>query len=466
MTLLAAAARAQEPGPSAAPTPFQAAVEERYRAHVAAHGENREMLVRRGLLADRRARRVTLDAVASREMGANDPVEFLLIGQESAKAYEALAVAFARPGEVREALLFIGLPAGRSVNFQRFCYWPKGERVTLTFRWRKDDGQSAAVRAESLVVNRQTGKPLPAAGLVFTGSVEVESPSDPAARVLAADAYDPYSIAANYNEPNSVCDLPRRAPQGDVYETQFPNADARLPEDRLLEVVIEPEYPEGKRRVRELTLEARPRPGAAGSGLAAVELTLREGAGGKILAERAELPAVLQAFTGVVAGGQDPFVTLSFDDALTVETVRVLCTLLSTVETENGIRVEPPPEGHPYYLAFVGGEQHRDRAARFSQPWELHLQPPNGAVRATLTRIEEIWKDETLKPELKVTDIPVASPQAARAEMDKSDSLLPVVLVFVPPSLPYGQLARYLQPVLPTRPMVHVLLDPAPAEPR
>ncbi|GAI08008.1 unnamed protein product, partial [marine sediment metagenome] len=179
----------------------------------------------------------------------------------------------------------------------------------------------------------------------------------------------------------------------------------------------------------------------------------------EIMGEKLKLNEMLEKFAKMTETGHDPFVTLRFGDDLTLKAVHDLCVILSSIETEKGIRIEPPLPGHLYYKAFMPDESFRQREERISQPWELHLSVENSKITGVLTQIEQIWKDGKVWPDLKVKDYPVADPEALRKELDNRGPGLPVVLVFAQSGVTYGQLTTFIKPVLSTHPTIHVFAD-------
>ena len=143
--------------------------------------------------------------------------------------------------------------------------------------------------------------------------------------------------------------------------------------------------------------------------------------------------------------------TLEFDPATTLASATLFARALDRVDGENGVRVEAPVEGQPYYRAFLPDEGWRERAARASQPWELHMAKDEaGAWRATATFIAEDWSDpDSLDPRLQPQDFPLAD-WPALLEKTKELKGLPVMFVFAPGEMP-------LSAVLPA---VGLLSDP------
>jgi hypothetical protein len=208
----------------AAPTPRQknkAVVQKAYEENLKRSKDNPDVMVRPGLAADRKEKRVHLLAEAT-GFPTYDAIEFFLISEESGRDYEALAVSFAKPSDVHEALVFVGSRPGCPVNPSKLRLWPKGERVNVTFEWDAAASTNAKAgrvraRAEELILDKRTHKPLPLTGLVFAGSFVDESPGQPGKRGYVADFSDPNSIASDFNEFSTVLDVPRQAEKSSVY---------------------------------------------------------------------------------------------------------------------------------------------------------------------------------------------------------------------------------------------------------
>jgi hypothetical protein len=399
-----------------------------------------------GLIADRTAKRIEFRAEAT-GLGPRDTVEFFLIGENSGHAYEAIAVALTRPQAIYDALMFLGLSPGRGTDPSKLRFWPKGERVVMAF-----DG----IRVETLIFDTREEQPLRPAGLVFTGSTQVPQTNGAPPR-LAADTREPFSIAANYNEADSLLDVPWQAPQDTVYDRQVLNPHQPFPKGKLLTVILRPEFTNGTTRVRDLEVAiAAPPPTAVG--LEAVRCTVR-------CAQQPELNAsyaidrALGLFSKLNADGHDPFVVLSFDDAMPLGLVRKTCELLGAIDNEKGIRVDAPPAQQLYYKAFMPPAGFRDRAQRTAQPWELHLSLAKGAVAASLTRITEHWEEQALKPRLEVRDYPLAAPADLPVALEKLGPGLPVIIAYAPGDVTLGQVMAYLRPVMATHPIIHVFVD-------
>ncbi len=428
-----------------------ARIERVYRERIGTYVGRDDVLVRPGLLAFRQTHQVLVDAEAT-GIKPGETAEFLLIGPGSGHAYEALALSDADGDAVKAALEFIGMQAGTPYRPDLLRFWPKGERVLVDIARTGTTNAAPAVRAESIILDKRTRHTLRPAGFVFTGSTLVDDPEQTGRKVLAATAQDPRAIVCAYNETQTVLDVPRQAVKGEVYEHQAVSATWFAAAGAPLQIRMTPEYTNGRVRVVDMALAAAPATNAA-TGLASLSLTLSAGA--RILYADADVNRMLEIFVNTVSAGQDPFVSVRLGDDLTVASAQALCRLLMSVETETGIRVEPPPEGQLYYRAFAPNETLRQRTARTAQPWELRLSVTGGVVKATVTEVEQVWSKDRLQPDLKTASTPVASPEALRAHLSTHTGL-PVILVFADPALRLRDLMRFLQPVRKTHPTVHV----------
>jgi hypothetical protein len=399
------------------------------------------------VLVDTTAKTVSFYAEAT-GIAVSEPVEFFLIGEKSGNAYEALAVALAEPGDIAAGLRLLGLPEGRSANPEATRFWPKGERVIMTFNGR---------RAEELLLDARTGKPLPSRGLVYTGSQRIPSEKGSTPE-LAAQVRPPFAIASNYNEPDSILDVPWQAPQSAVYSHQAQNPEFLFPAGERILVVITPKFNDGQRRVQDLRLTLSAASPDA-DGLAGARFRLENITTEAVALQDVAIDRLTAAFAGMIAEGKDLFVQLQIAGETPLQVVRDTAAVLRAIDTENGIRMEPPPEGSLYYQAFTPNEQFRERANRFMHPWELHLDVAGGAV---LTRIDEHWKQGEPKPDITTEDIPITEAQTLESVLNSQKQDVRGIYVFAPPSLTHGSLITLLKPVLATHPHIHVYLQPAP----
>ena len=289
-----------------------------------------------------------------------------------------------------------------------------------------------------MVDARHDGAPFPVEGFVHVGGLPGPGGTN------LVDSAGPGSIVPSYNEPVTLFDVPRLAPQSDVYESVV--ASKLVPGRPLLPATVrfrpEPRpAPLPPHRVRDVALRLRADGGLALDGAA--------------VAPRDALEALRRM---VVEDKLDPFVSFSWDGDATVAAVRRAAALLLAAESAGaGIRVDAPPEGFPYYKAFLPDDEWRDRANRYTQPCELRFAP-DGAV--SLVAISEKWEGESLKPALSAEgfslDPPASLPDALARHSPPNNAVL---LVFAPGEKRWSEIEPWLSVSRGTHPLVRIFID-------
>lgn len=428
-----------------------------FETNRAKYGASEHVLVLPGLVADRETKQIEVLAEAT-GIKPGVIVEFLLIDAASSKGYEALLWSHARPSDIHRALEFIGMRPGEPFRPGKLRFWPKGERVLTNVRAAGDDDR---IPLESLVVDQTTKQTLPATGFVFTGSITVHKPDMPDEKAYAADVIDPRSVASIYNDSTAVLDVPRRALQHLVYGQQLVAPTCRFKKNELLTVTLEPEYKDGRRRVVDVSLDVTPADKQAATRSVEFELTDTRG---RALTDRRKLADVLGVFGEMKRDGHDPFVSVQFSAGLKLGTVRDVCRLLQAIDTERGIRIEPPAKDQLYYEAFLPDPGLLDRERRIVDPWEVHLTADaDDSVSAKLTRHQSRFVDGERVVSVETHDVPSA--KALREYLDAEDARRKsleqrpgprVLLVFAHPEVSYGLLVKFLAPAMTTHNVVHV----------
>lgn len=435
------------------PDPALAISQQAYQQNQKQFKDNQDYLVLPGLLANRKDKTVLLYGRGT-GLGAGDPVEFFIIPADSGKEYEALTVAFVKPSDVDRALKFIGMKPGRPVNYNENQYWPRGERVLVMVEWPPpaaddiDPGKnlSKKVRAEELILDTRTKKPLPLTGLVYTGSHIIKS-DEGGKELFAADVSDSRSIASDYNERSTVLDVPYQWPQGQVYGALKPNPAHSFTPGQPIRIRLEPEHKDGKTRVRDLTLRVLQRD----------RFTLLES--NKPIAADLDLVHLLAEFGKLTDAGHDPYVTIDIAGNLTLQQLHEFFSLIQTLDRDTGIRVEAPPPGQLYYRAFFPEEQWRDRTKRLGRPWELHAKVANanGSLAGTLILPADDIDNNGGKGDLRFT---VNTPdELAKTLKEKSDRWSQTVYIFATPDIKYPALLDFIRPSMKTHPGVYVFLE-------
>ncbi len=411
------------------------------------------LFVRPGLIADRTGQIVRIAAMTT-SLKANNPVEFPLITRESGKDYEALAVSQASALDIHESLRFIGLEPGRGVDPSQLRFWPKGDRVKMVFHvadTRSPTGPILPLRVEHLIQDTRTGKTLPETGFVFTGSEWISAGVSPTGKVYAADAFGPGSIASVYNEGYSVLDVPRIAPKHEVYTFLVPNPDHVFPTNQLVEITLEPFYRDTLPHRFDLSLLV------TGDGTN-LTYTLLDSQNHALNTNRSQ-NGVLAALSRYSTADREAFVTLTPDDAIALRDVQALAHLMDSLDNERGIRVEPPPPGHPYFRAFLPHEKFRKREERFDMVAELHLGTREGVTTGELILVESEWKGDDSAPVYHETRIPIPAPAALEPALKTREEAPTVLLIFAPAKLRYGTLRDFIVPALRQKMILYVFAE-------
>lgn len=433
---IAAASRAEETN---SPTRKEnlAQVNETLQNNLKQYKNNNDFFVRRGVLADRKKQMVTILAEAN-DISAKSIVEFFVIDETSGHAYESLTSAFARPSDVLAALEFIGMSPGRPIDISKHAFWPKGERVIMRI-----DGK----RAENYVYDDASDEPTAERGFVFTGGIMIPDSKDPAKQVCAADVREPGSMCSNYNENESLLDIPRRAPQKTVYGHNLMTPELVLPAGKFVTITMEPEYKTGKKRVMDLTVVLQDG-GGPGNEIANVHC--------KVGDKNFSVAELIVYFRNLLEEGHDPFVTLRFEDGLRLKDITAFCTSIAPLDTDNGIRMEPPAEGCLYYQAYNPPAQFLNRTGRSYQPLELFLEKKDAVISGTIKQFIATWPEGSMTPDLEEKAFPIKSSAELRKTLDTIESAIPVVLVHAPANLTHGELMAFAGTALSSHPLMHV----------
>ena len=224
-------------------------VRKTYEANRKKYADEKSILIRPGLVADKKQQRVEV-MVERTAVGKNAPCEFTVIGETSDHGYEALLIAFAKPSDVQQALQFLDTEPGATFDPASLRFWAKGETFILSVV----RSNEPPVRLEKLMVDRRTGKTLRESGFLFGGSRIEPALNDPHRQVYVADEYQPKSIVSLFNATDSVLEVPYSARKEDVYQNTTINPDHDLPEGALLTLIIEAANKDGSKRVKDLVL--------------------------------------------------------------------------------------------------------------------------------------------------------------------------------------------------------------------
>ena len=401
-----------------------------------------------GVVADAQKREVRLLAEAvGHTVGVT--TEFLLVGPQSDRAYEAAAVTVATPGDIVRAVESLGLARGGGVGSRPFRFWPNGERVVATVR-RLDKTGAKELPLQTLIRDSEPASPLLGeGGLVFTGG---RWDGVGAARLCLTDTKMPSSVISLYNEPSTIFDLPFQVGQNEVYG-RLTVAEA-LPYGALLEVVLRPQATkDGKPRVLPLTVTAS---------MQGQEFALTcAGADGAVL-KRAGLSEVLSWLRSRDEQGRELFVTLGLDDALPLKRAADVARVFAMLDGK-GIKLDGKTAQGVFPRAFLPQEKWREREGRSPQPFELHIaRDASGKVLKKLVFIEEDWNVKGLDPKLTPRDYPFEAWEELPKLIAKTggpDCKVELLFVFAPADMPLGAFMPGVRAVAEQLPLVYAFSE-------
>jgi hypothetical protein len=435
---------------------LRAAAELLHKAAAEQSAGNSNRLVLPGLVADSQTKAVHLLAEAT-GLKAKEFVEFFLINnQNSGHDYESFAVSFADAGDIHKALEFAGAKPGTPVNPAETRFWPKGDRIIVRVHSRS--GNPAPVRLEKFLVDDRTGKPLPEAGFVFAGSRRIRKDNDDN-DYYAASARGPGSIISNYNEPETVLDVPFLAGKDTTYSHITPNPDLIPAKGEILELVLEPESRYGIHRNMDVTMTLS-EAGKPGTILASVQ-----DSPGQILTKNNSLTDALTTLEQLVKKGMEVFAAVSFEGSLSLGNAARLSSVLKELERPDGLRIEPPFKGQLYYKAFSPPAEFLERQERISHPWEIRIRSNGVVLSGTASICDTHWGEDGAAPVINVKDYTAASGEELKTWFDKinserkaagKDHVIPVLLVVGEPGMLLKDVMSFLKPLLAEIKTVHI----------
>ncbi len=126
-------------------------------------------------------KRIEVSGEASKELGRYEQlkgaIEYLACA-EGGKTYESILILHCKPTEFYEALMKIGLKPGSPAYDDESGnhVMPEGDKVRIFVEWEDPKGKLARFRAEDLIYNKKTEKPMEHVSWLFVGSQFMEDP--------------------------------------------------------------------------------------------------------------------------------------------------------------------------------------------------------------------------------------------------------------------------------------------------
>lgn len=309
------------------------------------------------LTVDANARTVSFTATAT-GCATNAPLEFLFVGPDSDRDYEALFVTESSLEDIVQACSRIGLPLGHPINAAACVLRAVGEEVTLSPGCAEliKDVQAASAQFPPVI---------------YTGGTRSQKGA------LVANTEMPSTLFALYDCGQSPLQFNAMLDQSQTYGRFLPRK----------------EYPKGEKHVFTLSW----------SGVR----TVKE----KVLSlSPATAQQELVDFRQQ-AGTNEWNVLVALDKTYTVKQAVGIAKALDMIDSAR-IKVNGVREGEFYFRAYLPLPAWRDRAARLAQPPEVHFREG----KLVVTNVQEDWSDpNATEPKLKAVDKEFASTEEAAA---------------------------------------------------
>ena len=314
--------------------------------------------------------------VVSTDCGVDTQLEFLFVGPNSDRDYEAMFITQASVTEIAAAFDKAGFPRGVPLDTQACRFWPVGNKVEME-------------PAFTNLVRETRGEPL--ADVIFTGGTR------DAAGIPEANTNMPSAVFALYNCAQSLVTLNDTLEQSVTYGRFQPAV----------------KIPKGE--VRRVTFTWK---GATDNDH--VDLHLAPG----------KLPEVVAMLKEKAAQRQLDVCT-DFDPELTVREANVYAQAFALVDSAR-VKMNGFTKGQLFFRAFLPMEKWRDRRERLAQPPEVHIKPDGSAL---VNEILEDWsgEGEVVEPKLSVREHPCADLAAAARLAGKLGARSQTVLIFTSP---------------------------------
>lgn len=153
----------------------------------------------------------------------------LLACTKIGKMHESALVMDVQPVHLQTALILLGLEYEGGLRYQGDPRTPKGDRVRIWVEWEKD-GQTKRYRAEDLVFNRLTQKPMEHTDWVFSGSR-----INPNGTFMAQAVG---TLITTFHDPDTIIDNP--LPEGGDDTVYIVNTQLAPPKGTDIRMIIEP----------------------------------------------------------------------------------------------------------------------------------------------------------------------------------------------------------------------------------
>ncbi len=341
------------------------------------------------LSVDTASRTVTFTATAT-GCATTSPLEFLFVGPNSDRDYEALFVTDAALKDIVGAFAKVGLPLGHPISAKACVLRALGEEVTLT---------PACAALVKDVKGTEKGFP----PIIYTGGTR--SPEG----ALLADTEMPATLFALYDCGQSPLQFNAVLDQSQNYGRFLPAKN----------------FPKGERHTFTLTWNG--------------EKSVKE----KTLALTPATAAHELVQFSKEAGTSEWNVLATLDKSFTLKQAIGIAKALDSIDSAH-IKVNGFKEGEFYFRTYLPLAAWRDRSARLAQPPEIHFK----AKGLTVSHIVEDWSDtNATEPKLNVVDKDFDSVESAAQYAASLVGKTQTMLLYAAPTETLGRLYDFRRAV-------------------
>lgn len=333
---------------------------------------------------------VSISAVST-DPGIDMQLEFLLVGPNSDRDYEAMFVTEASIAEIAAAFEQAGFGIGSNFDPARCVFWPTGAQITMEPAF------------SNLVRQVRDASDLP---ILFTGGQRASENQ----HLPLADTNMPAAVFALYNCGQSLIQLNDSLDQSTTYGRFQPAV----------------KIPKGQKRL--ITFRRGENPPAR-----RVAIEFLPGTAAQKLIELKELAA-----TGEIE------VKCVFSPELTIREARGIAGALATIDSVR-VKINGHAEGQLFYRAFLPLEKWRDRQERLTQPPEVRFA---NEKNFKITQIIEDWgKNDKIEPDLSEKEYNFDSIAEAAALVSQLAAKPMTIMVFASPETKLGRIYEFRRAV-------------------
>lgn len=349
---------------------------------------------------DAKARTVSFSAVST-DCGVDTDLEFLFVGPDSDRGYEAMFLTVSPIAEITDAFEKAGFPKGVPIDTVNCRLWSVGSEITME-------------PAFTNLVRDLRGPGLPP--IVYTGGTRDVKGIPEAATNM------PSALFALYNCPQSPILFDDAFDQSATYGRFKPAVKIAKGEKRRITFKFN-----GEKACKKIAVKFE------SGNIKEIATKLKEES------KNSKLD-----------------VLCSYSRDMTVKEAKDVATLLAMVDSAN-IKINGTQEGEIFYKAYQPLEKWRDRKERLSQPPEVRFND-DGSV--SVTEIKEDWSDKnSLDPKLTAHETKYTDHGEAAKAVDRLAARVYTVFLYASDDMRLGRLFDFKKRLATTPLNVYVFTE-------